>query len=255
MIAAANDGQDCYRPALETWFNTPLGRILIDRERAMLGDRLDCMFGYYLLQLSPVVGQDLARRSTIRYRFHLASGVEASSDCGAVARFEALPLEDKSIDVVILHHVLEFSQQPHQVLREAYRVLMPRGHLLVLSINPWSIFGLRARIMGSYRGSPWRGHMINSRRMMDWMSLLDLRVSGIKQTFHHFPLQAPSLLKRFDKLWRYAEQYSLPGGGTYLIEARKEVVGVTPIRPRWRVWRPEIAPLGAANSSLYSPDP
>ena len=52
----------------------------------------------------------------------------------------------------------------------------------------------------------------------------------------------------------YAERYSLPGGGVYMIEAHKQVSAVTPLKlkPRWRVWRPEIAPLGAANSSWYA---
>jgi SAM-dependent methyltransferase len=254
MLSAANDAPDCRSPALEFWFKTPLGRLLLEREQAILGERLERLYGYYLLQLSAVSDCDLAGRSAIRHRFRLSSNPGSPGLCGGVSRFEALPLEDNTIDVVLLHHVLEFSQQPHQVLREAYRVLMPRGQLLVLCINPWSLFGLRTRLMGSFRGSPWRGHLIGPRRMADWMSLLDLRVCGVHRVFHHLPVQAPGLLGRFGRLWRYAERYSLPGGGVYLIEARKEIVGLTPLRPRWRVWRPEIAPLGAANSSCYSQD-
>ena len=45
---------------------------------------------------------------------------------------EELPLEHNSCDVVVLHHALDFAQSPHQVLREAARILRPGGHLILL---------------------------------------------------------------------------------------------------------------------------
>lgn len=236
-----------YRPALEQWFNSPLGQILLEREMELLDKRLEAMFGYYLLQLSALVEDDLSAGSKIQHRFQLSTSPDAAGRCGAVSRFEALPLESDSVDVVILHHVLEFSPHPHRILREAHRVLMPQGHLLMLCINPWSLLGLRTGLLGRYRGSPWRSHMISSRRMVDWLSLLDMRVHQLSQAFHHIPLQAPATLRRTGGIWRRAEQLSLPFGGVYLIEARKQVLGLTPQKPRWRVWRPEMVPLGAAS--------
>ena len=38
-----------------------------------------------------------------------------------------LPFESQSIDLVVLPHVLEFSDNPHQVLREVERILRPEG--------------------------------------------------------------------------------------------------------------------------------
>lgn len=242
-----------YRPALEDWFDSGLGRILLQRESELLAQRLDSVFGYYLLQLSALVNTDLTAGSKIRHRFQLAATPEHTGRSGAVSRFDALPLESDSVDAVVLHHVLEFNQHPHSILREAHRVLVPRGHLMVFCINPWSLFGLRTRLLGSYRGSPWRSQMISARRMIDWLSLLDMRVSEVTQTFHQLPVQAPTTLGRFGSLWSHAERYSLPFGGVYLIEARKQVVGITPQKPRWRVWRPEMVPLGATSPSVSTP--
>ncbi len=239
-----------YRPALEEWFDSDLGKILLQREMALLDQRLEQLFGYYLLQMSALVHRDLTLASKIRHRFQLAAGIDLPGRSGAVAHFEALPLESDSMDVVLLHHVLEFSRHPHRILREAHRVLMPRGHLLIVCINPWSLFGLRTRLLAGYRDSPWRGHMISSHRMMDWLSLLDMRVTDIHHSFHHLPLQTPRMLGKMSRLWDYAERYSLPFGGVYLIEARKQKVGLTPLKPRWRVWRPELVPVGAARSGL-----
>ena len=40
-------------------------------------------------------------------------------------------------------HILEFADEPHQVLREVERVLVPEGHLVITGFNPASLWGLR----------------------------------------------------------------------------------------------------------------
>jgi hypothetical protein len=94
--------------------------------------------------------------------------------------------------------------------------------------------------------------MISAARMMDWLSLLDMRITELRQAFHHLPVQAPTLLRKFNGVWNHAERHSLPFGGVYLIEARKHTVGLIPQKPRWRVWRPEMVPLGVASARLPS---
>ncbi|MGB3722064.1 MAG: metalloregulator ArsR/SmtB family transcription factor [Pacificimonas sp.] len=48
----------------------------------------------------------------------------------------ALPLDDASVDTVILHHVLHFAEQPQGAIREAARVLAPGGRLLIADFAP-----------------------------------------------------------------------------------------------------------------------
>ena len=261
MSIAANDEQDGYRPGLEQWFGTPLGQMLLAQEQRWLSSRLETAFGYYLVQLSALVEQDLADDCPIRHRFRVSPGGTTVGRGAAMSRYEALPFASCSVDVVILHHVLEFSRQPHQVLREAHRVLMPQGLLLVNCINPWSLFGLRTQLLGKFRPAIWHGHSISAGRMLDWMSLLDFRTAPLRQSFHQLPIQSPGLLRRLDPLWQAAERFSAPGGGVYFIEARKQMTTLTPTRmhrARWRAWRPDMVPVGAAkgaaNASNFKAD-
>ena len=56
-----------------------------------------------------------------------------------VADHGAIPLQSACADLVVLPHVLEFSSNPHQVLREVSRILMPEdweGHPLRKDDSP-----------------------------------------------------------------------------------------------------------------------
>ena len=55
--------------------------------------------------------------------------------------FTELPFASHSLDLVVLPHVLEFSTDPHQVLREVERVLIPEGQVIICGFNPTSLWG------------------------------------------------------------------------------------------------------------------
>ena len=46
-----------------------------------------------------------------------------------------LPFEAQSVDLLVMPHTLEFTSDPHRLLREAERVLMPEGQLIILGFN------------------------------------------------------------------------------------------------------------------------
>ncbi len=44
----------------------------------------------------------------------------------------------------MLPHVLEFAAEPHRILREVERVLVPEGQVVIAGFNPLSLWGASA---------------------------------------------------------------------------------------------------------------
>jgi len=97
----------------------------------------------------------------MRQRQQVDPAVDLVADSGA------LPLATGSIDLLALPHVLEFNSHPHRILREAARVLMPEGQIVISGFNPLSLWGLK-RSLGPRRPEyPWCGRFIGLLRLKD----------------------------------------------------------------------------------------
>lgn len=242
-------------PALEAWLETPLGLSLVAEEKESLDQALGYLFGYHLMELSVSRKLDLSGGSRVQHCFLLApeKGGDGAQTT-ALADIENLPLASEAIDVAVLHHVLEFSEHPHQLLREASRVLIPRGHLVIVGFNPISSFGL-CKFFAKLSGQRphWRYHSLRFGRVLDWLRLLDFEPVSVSQGFYRPPLQQTGIMKRLQWLERWGKKLNSPMGGFYMIVARKDVTAMTPIKPTWQAFNP-ITTLGVRKSSSRMPD-
>jgi SAM-dependent methyltransferase len=214
---------------LAQWLETPLGRYLLDREREYLDRVVVDIFGYHALQFG-LPDIDLLRTSRIPSRWRVA----AAGPVDLRADYLDLPIAANSVDLVVLPHVLEFSHDPHQILREVVRVLVPEGQVIILGFNPWSLMGFKRFFPKVRRQVPWSGHFINLPRLKDWLSLLSFDVVGGRMGAYVPPFSQDQWLKRFgfmdaagDRWWPFA-------GGVYFLHAVKRVRGMRLIMPRWR---------------------
>src|SRR5690349_9018418 len=89
----------------EEWFESALGRYLAEREYRYFDQAVADVFGYNAFQIG-LPQLDLLRSSRIPLRCRVApeGGVDLRSD------FRDLPLASSSADLVVLPHVLEFSE-------------------------------------------------------------------------------------------------------------------------------------------------
>jgi SAM-dependent methyltransferase len=228
------------RCQLQRWYGSPLGQRLQQREKAVLDQVLPNLFGFHLLQVGQPAAGDLLSASRIVHRMvmeevgPLRGGAQQMGTERFRGRSEQLAVASDSIDVLLLPHTLEFVGRPHEVLREAERVLIPEGHLVVLGFNPWSLFGFR-RLLGGWREtSPWCGHFYSTLRLKDWLALLGFDTVLVQHYFFRPPLQHDGIMRRLGVMERGGERFWSPFGGAYLLVAKKRVATLTPIKPRWR---------------------
>lgn len=240
-------------PALHDWYRTDLGQALLAVEQRLIDRRLTDCFGYHLLQLGVDSQLALFRESRVQRTFKAGlddrTEREIAADGVPFARcdVEALPFESDSLDVVIVHHVLEFAADPHAVLRELQRVTVPQGRILLVGFNPWSLFGLRMAGGHLRRDSIWRNHLLSAARISDWLQLLGFESDRIEFGFHRPPLQRAA--HWFDGSGERPWSRRWPFGGVYLITAIKQVAKFTPIRPRW-IKAATLVPMPVAKPSI-----
>jgi SAM-dependent methyltransferase len=228
---------------LADWLATPLGQALLKEEKEALNDALQNQFGYFLLQMGVAGSQSLTETSRISHRFTLHPQRLADESSSALADFHQLPLPNDSIDLVFLHHALEFSQNPHQLLREASRVLIPRGHLIIVVLNPWSIWGLFGQIARFFSKKVlWRHQYLSQSRLLDWLRLLEMEPVSVYRGYFRPPFPQTSLIEHLQWMERWGRRLCkmlhFPGGGFYMVIARKDQIPLTLIRPRWQKDRP-----------------
>ena len=225
---------------LESWFARPRGQYLLERERALATELLREAFGYHQLQIGVTATRFLQVESPLGHDIY--SATIPGPDVGLLSAPDCLPLANDSMDAVVLHHALEFSDSPHSLLREAHRVLAPQGHIIILGFNPLSLFGVAARVAGFFPDRLWtQAHSISTRRLGDWLDLLGAEVQAVHHCFSVPPFGGERLFRFMSRCDDVSTRYKLPVGGVYAIHARKTVSTLTPMRIRWR--RPVAAPL------------
>lgn len=213
--------------AAQVWLNSPLGHYVASREQRYFDAAVADIFGYHALQLG-MADWELLRASRIPMRVRVAD----SGDVGLRADFRDLPVETGSVDLMLLPHTLEYSGDPHQVVREAARVLRPEGRLLLSGFNPVSLWGLR-RIFGGQQTFPWNGRFIQLSRVKDWFALLGLEIVAGAMAGYAPPCASQQWLDRFGFMEKAGDRWWPIGGGMYFLQAIKRVRGIRLIMPRW----------------------
>ena len=223
--------------SLDDWVASPLAETLFKDEKHQLDKTLAELFGYHLLELSPFPLDDLTSGSRINKRWKLSETNSHLSD--AIVCFDKLPIMDESVDVVLLHHALDYSHHPHQVLREASRVLISRGHIVIIGFNPYSMTGLIKLIAQFFTKTGfWRRNSLTTGRINDWLKLLDFEKVACHHGFYRPPIDNSSILNNLTLLEKFCHNLHLPIGGYYIFVACKDRVGMTPIRPFWSALKP-----------------
>jgi len=222
------------------WTQTPLGSYLLEREQAYFDKAVADIFGYNAFQMG-LPELELLRASRIQLRCRVAP--YGAPDMRA--ELPDLPIASNSADLVLLPHVLEFAQHPHQILREVERVLMPDAQVVISGFNPYSLWGWR-RVFHRGRDFPWRGRFISLMRVKDWLALLGFEIIGGQMACYAPPSRQEKWLERFGFMESAGDRWWPIAGGVYFLQAVKRVRGMRLIMPKWSDRLAPAKPLAAS---------
>lgn len=250
------------RRQLRQWYNRPPGIWLAEDEMRILDEVLPDLFGYNLLQMGVAYQDDCLASSKIPNQLvmdidnspfldHLRDSLVKRKIRYLRGIPEQLPIASDSLDVLLLSHNLEFTSDPHQVLREADRALIPEGHLVIMGFNPWGLWMWGAIVWGWRKKAPWCGRFLRCGRLRDWLQLLGFDIVEIRGYFYRPPFSNKRIMEKLSFIERIGHRFWPLFSGAYCIVAKKRVATLTPIRPRWRPRRSRlVAPELAGNSSV-----
>ena len=181
----------------------------------------------------------------------LGSRLQAAFVCDAAA----LPFPAASLDLVLLPHTLELSDDPHTALREVERVLVPEGRVVICGFNPASLWGMRQRRAHFYRRLghdslflPQAGEFIGYWRLRDWLRLLGFEVESASFGCYRPALTSPKWLSRFDWMDRLGARWWPIFGSVYFVVAVKRVPSARLLETAWKS-RKVLAPVPSVAAS------
>lgn len=213
-----------------TFDDTALGQYIAQRETAMYEQAVADVFGFHALQFG-WPGYDLLAQCRIPYKHYIHS--QQSKSISMYCESEYLPLAENSVDLVCLPHALEQCHDPQQTLREAFRVLVPEGTLLLSGVSPVSLLGARAKA-GWLKPSGEFQRLFTAHRIRDWLGVLGFEVVQSHYLMHALPFNDSAWLQRQAWLEKWGERSYGMTGGIYFLIAKKRVLHVRLLKPEWK---------------------
>ncbi|WP_028865139.1 class I SAM-dependent methyltransferase [Psychromonas aquimarina] len=217
---------------IEDWHQLPNGKTLLKQTQQRIDSYLPRCFGYHLLKLGRLSSLLDTSRSTISHQINCASDGEG---IGLLADLHQLPLQTSSVDLCILAHELDFSSDPHQLLREIDRVLTLDGTLIISGYNPISLFGLRSLLKPKHSQT---ARLFLPNRVRDWLHLLGFEVKQ-KQ---HFDFLSGEFNSSFSScIESIGQRYTPYFCSVYFIVAKKQCTPLTPVKSPFQFKKPSLA--------------
>lgn len=245
---------------LAAWFNTPPGQYLLQWEQAQLDLAVVDRFGFNALQLG-LPHLDALRANRMPHRWLSVPEPLPDTSGGRIALVNhaaALPFPEASLDLVVLPHTLELSADPHAVLREVERVLVPEGRLVICGLNSVSLWGLRqfrSHLMHrvglgqtrlARRFLPEAGDFIGPWRLKDWLKFLSFEVESCHYGCYRPAVRSDKWLQRWAWMDRLGPRSWPFLGAVYFLVAVKRVKGMRLLGPAWKPRRAASVPITVA---------
>ena len=232
------------------WYQTLSGQAALTKTKQLCAETMSEIFGYYAIQTGIMSGEcDFLKHSRINAVFSMVNSDSLfnsdkenyknnSISQAVISSNEQLPISTDNIDLVVASHILEMSENPHQVLREIDRVLVPEGHCILIGFNPYAISNMNKPLRFFKKNK--QGESRNTYRMRsvarvrDWFSLLGFEVLEVNYVGLRPALNNEKIFNSLQWLESWGEYAGPILGSMYVVHAKKQVIAM---RPNKKVWR------------------
>lgn len=223
---------------LAEWFTSPVGQYVHAWEQQCLSTLTVDIFGFHALQIGlSSIDTLAANRMPNKWVADVSFSTSNATPDHAimVADFMELPFASQSVDLVVLPHILEFASEPHQVLREVERILLPEGQVIIIGFNPVSLFGLKRSLckLSSTDFLPAEGELITLSRIKDWLKLLSMEVDRGHFGCYAPPFSSTTWIERCSFMEGIGSKWWPYGAGVYMVQAIKRVHSMKLVGPVW----------------------
>ncbi|WP_460314853.1 methyltransferase domain-containing protein [Aliiglaciecola aliphaticivorans] len=232
-----------------SWQALPVGDDMKQHVQTNLEACSRRFFGYHMVRLGCLSSQIDLPECAIK---HIVNVVDAKCleqhqslhGVNVIAQTHELPFSENSVDAYLLAHELDFSKDPHQILREVDRTLIPNGYVVIVGFNPFSL-------AGTFRYLPLKSNKVlrearffSSMRINDWLHLLGFEIIEQDQlVFSSLLFKRKSRI--FSRIETFCRQYLPIFSSIYVIVAKKRVVPLSLIKPKWKP-SPKFSAVGAS---------
>ena len=224
---------------MKKWLKTSLGADILMAETVRCRELIPS--GYYaralqvgISDLSYLEGLETRERYIIDMQEPLHSSQwklcseQLANNHYVVSNSCALPFPERSQNIIILPHTLDFCNNPHEVLRQVNQILEPEGCLVVIGFNQYSIYGGIRLIRKNQQIMPWNGKYYRVGRVQDWLSLLGFDLVGAGMIAYQPPFQSEKWRLHLAFIEKAGDRWWPGFGGIYIIVGRKREMAVTP---------------------------
>jgi len=230
IIAHNNDDIIRHPDAVDYWWRQALGKDILLSEIETIQHHISSSWGDWAAQMSTCQQLPALIHGRITHCVKM-DPTWHREDVDLYCEAQFLPLESESVQSLVLHHILDFHRHPHQVLREAGRVVAPYGRLTLCNFNRFSPLALKQATMG-FGGRYSLRRLLSLAQMKDWLHLIGFEIDQISYCGFDFP----------SRRWhssdghfaRIVGQYLPSLGGAIVVTARKEKHPANLTRAGWR---------------------
>lgn len=212
------------RKFLFSFYETPHGKLLQILENNYLRRSITVSCKQTILQIGGLGWESDFIDCSLYQKFNIldshATGCkEAVKIC---AMSYSLPIQSETVDMVIVPHLLEFDRHRFYTMREIERVLKLEGEVIILNLNPWSIWVRLLLLWNKKMSDTWSGHFIARRRVADWLNILDFEI----KTTSEFTLDS---IRTFPERFKLGKRTFL--SMAYAVRAVKRQYTLIPLIP------------------------